>query len=78
VNRSRFLLCSQITVDGTPTDLQGLHNLHHGEAMVIQEPDADRLGFRRPLGTAVIPAVPLGHRNPGRLPFLAILVLNFC
>jgi hypothetical protein len=76
VNRSRVLLCSQIAIDGPPTDPQSLHNLPHAEATGIEELDAGRLGFRRPLGPAVIAAMPLGHRNPGRLPFLAIFVLN--
>src|SRR5215471_18151866 len=76
VNRSRFPLCSQIAVDGPPTDLQSLPNLPHSEATVIQQPSTDRLGFRRPLGPAMIAALPLGHSNSGRLPFLAICVLK--
>jgi hypothetical protein len=76
VNRSRFPLCSQIAVDGPPADLQGLHNFHHGEATGIEEPGSGRLGFRRPLRPAVIAAFPLGDGNPGRLPFLAIFLLN--
>src|SRR5215471_19233088 len=76
VNRSRFPLCSQIAVDGPPTDLEGLPNLLHSETTVMQEPDAGWLGFRRPLGPAVIAALPLGHGNPSRLSLLAIFVLN--
>src|SRR5215471_4516482 len=76
VNRSRFPLCSQIAVDGPPTDLQSLLNLPHSEATVIQQPSTDRLGFRRPLGPAMIAALPLGHSNSGRLPFLTICVLK--
>jgi hypothetical protein len=76
VNSSRFLLDGKIAVDGTPTDLQSLLNLHYGKATVIQEPGTGRRGFRRPLGPAVIAALPLGHSNPGPLPFLVIFVLN--
>src|SRR5215813_4448942 len=38
VNRSRVPLCSQIAVDGPPTDLEGLPNLLHSETTVMQEP----------------------------------------
>ena len=76
MNRSRFPLCCQIAVDGTPTDLQSLLNLSHREATGIQELSTGRRGFRRPLGSAMIAALPLGHSNPGRLPFLSILLLN--
>src|SRR5713226_4808909 len=76
VHSSRFLPWGQIAVDGARTDLQGLLNLRHGKATLMQYAGACGLGFCRPLGTAVIPAFPLGHGNPGRLPFPAILVLN--
>jgi thiamine pyrophosphate-dependent acetolactate synthase large subunit-like protein len=36
VHSSRFLPWGQIAVDGARTDLQGLLNLYHGEATLMQ------------------------------------------
>jgi hypothetical protein len=36
VHSSRVLPCGQIAVDGARTNLQGLPNLRHGEATLIQ------------------------------------------
>jgi len=76
VHRARFPLCSPIAVDGTPTALQGLHNLHHGAATVIQALGTGRLRLRCPLGPAVIAAFPFGPSHPGGWPCLAICVRN--